>query len=191
MAPPNENGPPGVRRAADDFGDWNGRSEIEYNAPHPAAQCFPAPPSEEDLIAGGVATIQTFSDGSFQFDPDGPTLAKLLPVEADGGEIIDTVGWEFGSTAPWWLHRRVATHLGDAELRRAAWFGRPVRLVETPAAWLELGGLACCVLDWYADLRAVFRDVPQVVPETPVVEGWLRRALAEQAAPTFDIRCAA
>lgn len=188
MAAPNVESPPGANRRAIDSVIGNARSETDYSPPFSPAQCFP-PPEDYALLAGGVARVATFADGSFQIDPDGPTLAKLLPVEVDD-MLVDMVCWEFGADRPWWLRRRVAAYLGDAELRRAIWYEKPVRLVETPQDWLAMSGLAVCVLDWRSDIRALFRDVSEVVPETPTVEGWLRRALAEQAAPTFKIRCA-
>jgi hypothetical protein len=133
------------------------------------------------------ALIQTFADGSFQYYEDG-LEALLCPVEVGGGEIIDTVGWFSGRPADWWLEHRIATHLGDRALRHAAFLEKPIRLLPSPEAWLASPEDAMCILDWTTDLRALFRDVPEIWCSTTALSKHLLRRLDEQVRHTYEIR---
>jgi hypothetical protein len=133
-----------------------------------------------------MARIETFADGSFQFTKDGKD-ALICPVEMDGGEAIDEVAWFALRPAEWWLRRRIATHLGDRALRDAAFLGKPIRLLSSPAEWIASSEGAITVLDWTCDLRALFREVPAIRCATPVLRAHLIRRLAEQVAPRFNI----
>jgi hypothetical protein len=136
-----------------------------------------------------MARTQTFSDGSFQYADSGPE-ALLCPVELDSGEIVDTVAWFSERSADWWMERRIATHLGDRALRYAAFLQKPIRLLASPAAWLDSPHEAICILDWSYDLRALFREVPEVRCATPALKTHLSHRLAEQVAPRFKITAA-
>jgi hypothetical protein len=131
--------------------------------------------------------IQTYSDGSFQRSDSGP-MAILCPVKLDDGEIIDTVAWFADRPSAWWLRRRIAAHLGDRALRHAAFFGKPIRLLPSPAAWLSSPEGAVCVLDWTTDLRALFREVPEIRCSTPMLARHLDRRLDEQVRHNYKIR---
>jgi hypothetical protein len=137
-----------------------------------------------------AAQIQVYRDGSFQRDSHGKP-ATLLPVEMDGGAVIDTVAWFEGRAGAWWLERRIGSHLGDKALKSAAFFGRPVRLLATPAQWLASPDEAVVILDWQGDLRRVFRDVPTIVCASDGLAKHLNRRLNEQVRHTYEIRVAA
>jgi hypothetical protein len=134
-----------------------------------------------------TAQICTFSDGSYQQTDTGP-MAILCPVELDGGEIIDTVAWFADQPGAWWLERRIATHLGDRALRRAAFLGKSIRLLPSPAAWLSSPEGSACVLDWTTDLRTLFREVPEIRCSTPMLARHLDRRLDEQVRHTYKVR---
>jgi hypothetical protein len=104
---------------------------------------------------GFIVRIHTYSDGSFQLAREGRE-ATLLPVELDGGDEIDTVGWFSANPRKWWRELLVATHLGDRALRYAAFVGMPIRLLPTPAAWIVDPTDSMCILDWRTDLRRLF-----------------------------------
>jgi hypothetical protein len=131
--------------------------------------------------------IQTYSDGSFQ-RADSGQRASTCPVRMDSGEIIDTVAWFADCPGSWWLAARIATHLGDRALCHAAFLGKPIRLLPSPAAWLSSPEGAVCVLDWSTDLRALFRDVPEIRCSTAALARHLSRRLDEQVRHTYKIR---
>jgi hypothetical protein len=133
------------------------------------------------------AKVQIFSDRSFQYSADGRN-ALVYPVVLNSGDQVDTVGWFREQPARWWLLRRIGTHLGDQALCHAAFFQEPVRLVPTPSAWLSSPIGAMCVLDWATNLRALFREVPEIRCATSALAEHLRRRLAEQVHHGFKIR---
>jgi hypothetical protein len=133
--------------------------------------------------------IQTYSDGSFQRTDSGPE-AILYPVRMDGGEIIDTVAWFAGRPGAWWLERGIATHLGDRALRHAAFLGKPIRLLPSPTVWLSSPWGAVCVLNWTTDLRALFRDVPEIRCSTPALAKYLSDCLDKQVRHHYKIKVA-
>ena len=133
--------------------------------------------------------IQTYSDGSFQRAHSG-RKATLCPVRKDSGEIIDAVAWFADSPGYWWLERLVATHLGDRALRRAAFLGKPIRLLPWPSDWVKSPWGAVCVLDWTTDLRALFLDVPEIDCSTPALAKHLSHRLDEQVRHTYKIKVA-
>jgi len=136
-----------------------------------------------------AARIRICSDRSFELDASG-VLAVLLPVELDREIEIDTVAWTPDRPRRWFFERHIATHLGDAPLRKAQWYGHPLRLVATPADWLRDPQATTCILDWKADLRAILGDVPKVICASDAQKRFLRRRLAEQLAPRFEIEVA-
>jgi hypothetical protein len=111
-------------------------------------------------------------------------------VELDGGERVDVAAWFGDHPSKWWLERRIATHLGDRALRHAAFLQQSIRLLATPAAWLDSPRGSMVVLDWTCDLRGLFREVPEVRCATPTLARHLITRLAEQVAPQFKIRVA-
>ena len=50
----------------------------------------------------------------------------------------------------------------------------------SPSAWLSSPLGAVCVLDWTTNLRALFREVPEIRCSTPALATYLRRRLDEQ-----------
>jgi hypothetical protein len=133
--------------------------------------------------------IQTYSDGTFQ-RTDGGRQARVCPVRMDGGEVIDRVAWFADRPGAWWLERGIATHLGDRALRHAAFLCKPIRLLPYPADWLAAPWGAVCVLDWNTNLRALFRDVPEIDCSTPALASVLSRQLDEQVRHTYRIKVA-
>jgi hypothetical protein len=107
-----------------------------------------------------------------------------------GRRAVDTVAWFSSRPDEWWLERRVATHVGDRALRHAAFLQKPIHLLASPAAWLDSPHGAICILDWNCDLRALFREVPEVRCAAPALKTHLSRRLAEQVAPRFKITVA-
>jgi hypothetical protein len=125
-------------------------------------------PSEGDGVRAAVVEI---------FDPDPPH------------EVIDSVAWPLADPARWWLCRGICTHLGALDLRQCWWENRPIRLLPTPRDWvLDRGpGPSVCVLQWDADLRAIFWQVPEIRCASAPLANHLRRRLAEQVPPRFRI----
>jgi hypothetical protein len=134
--------------------------------------------------------IHTYSDGSFQLARDGRE-ASLLPVELDGGDEVDTVGWFTANPRKWWRELLVATHLGDRTLRHAAFVGKPIRLLPTPAAWIADPTDSICILDWRTDLRRLFGEVPAIVCASSEMQKFLNQRLAAQVAHSYQITVAA
>ena len=136
-----------------------------------------------------TARIRICSDRSFELDEAG-VLAVLLPVELDRELEIDTIAWTPDRPRRWFFERHLATHLGDAALHRAQWDQRPIRLLPTPAAWLADPEGAMVILDWCSDLRAIFRDVAEIICHSPELKRFLDRRLAQQVSHHYRIRVA-
>lgn len=114
----------------------------------------PAPPIE----LRPSALIRASSDGTWEPDEAGFD-ALLMPVTALGGDIIDTVAWEFGRPAVWWLRRGIATFVGEHEIFLANQRERQVKLVATPKEYLAHWGHAVCILNWTADVKAILGQI--------------------------------
>jgi hypothetical protein len=132
------------------------------------------------------ARIRICRDRSFELDEAG-LLAVLLPVELDPEIEIDTIAWTPDRPRRWFFERQVATHLGDAALRRAQWYQRPVRLVATPADWLRHPQGTTCILDWRANIRAILGDVADIVCSSPELARFLDRRLHQQVVHHYNI----
>jgi hypothetical protein len=146
-------------------------------------------PAGSSRPAAFRARITTYSDGSFELAPDG-SEATLIPVALHDGTVVDFVAFFAADPRRWWTEKLAATHLGDAELNRAQWFGQPINLVPTPALWLTAPEQSMCILDWRADIRAILGDVADIVCSSHELKNFLDRRLCEQVAHRYRISVA-
>jgi len=130
-------------------------------------------------------------DGTFRIAGHGEAGAidaeLLLVRDGDDLEIVDAITWPRDRRSPWWTMHGLVALLGDHELRAAWWDQRPVRLLETPRDWLHVHGNGACIVDWEADLRAMFGDVAAVACATDALAARVRQTLQAQAAPAFVV----
>jgi hypothetical protein len=148
---------------------------------------------EMTLIVSGLAWIEPAADGTFGFsaDPGVGLWARMIPI-IEGEEIVDVVAWERGAPSPWWLLRGNVTHLGRHAADLACASGRPLTLTATPERYLDYhAGHALCVVNWSADLRAIFEGVREIRCETPALARRLNAGLRDQAGRAeFDVKVA-
>lgn len=135
------------------------------------------------------ACIQTFSDGSFQEDPDGADEALLIPIRDEHDEIIDVVAWKMGTDRPWWRLRCIGDVLGYRALAQARWprTGYPAHkpelvLYESPARWLRaVAPNAICILDWSVSLANLFAGIDhEIICESAEIRDHFETTLQEQ-----------
>lgn len=134
--------------------------------------------------------IRLCTDGRrFDLDPEG-VEAVIIGV-ADYAECYDAAAFLPGEPTRWWLGLGNATLLGERAVRRAAFEGRPIELVETPQRWLHrttVGGDCCaCILDWSVDPRLNLAWVKAVECESSALQQRLASAIARHAQPPFRI----
>lgn len=115
-------------------------------------------PQKPPLELRPSAMVDVFSDGSFQENEESDIEALICPVRDPHGEVIDAVAWQIGNPNIWWRLRCVGAVLGAPALMRATWEPRELVVYETPSRWLAVmpADNAICILDWKADLRAIF-----------------------------------
>jgi hypothetical protein len=107
------------------------------------------------------ATIQPFADGTWQPTPEQPDPDPSVPecmlyqIEETDGSLYDVVAWESARPHIWWLRYGRATFMGEWCINKANHERKPVWLVPTPAEYLQYAPLACCILRWDADIRAI------------------------------------
>jgi hypothetical protein len=144
----------------------------------------------ERMAISGCRIIGT-RDGTFRIAEHGEAGAidaeLLLVRDGDDLDIIDAIAWPRDKRSPWWVMRGLVAILGDHELRAAWWDQRPVRLLETPRDWLHAHGDGACIVDWEADLRAMFGDVTAVACATGALAARVCQTLQAQAAPAFAV----
>jgi hypothetical protein len=75
-------------------------------------------------------------------------------VESDGS-LYDVVAWEAARPQIWWLLYGRATFLGEWCISAANRERKPMRLVATPAEYLRLEPMACCILRRDTDVRVI------------------------------------
>lgn len=131
------------------------------------------------------AQIQTFSDGSFQEDPDSELEALLLPVRDAHDTIIDIVAWQIGVDRPWYRLRNTGDVLGAAAIDACRWPKcgyASLILYESPARWLRsIGPNAICILDWSVSLVDLFAGVDQeIICESSAIRDHFEATLLEQ-----------
>ena len=125
--------------------------------------------------------IEPRNDGSWE--PSDQRVGKQalgLPVFDIDHEIIDIVAWSIKDETRWWLRHRIATHLGARYLAGMADTGARAMLATTPASWLRLRGMACCLLDWTDAPLDFLGPVAGLDFETPEIEAAFRKTLDER-----------
>ncbi len=93
----------------------------------------------------GIARIQTYRDGLFEFNDDG-IKAYLMPVLAGGrcSDVIDILAFRPADPTIWWLHQGMVSILGDVtELDP----DRPARIYATPLDYFAADGAGLVILD--------------------------------------------
>ena len=112
----------------------------------------------------GVARIQTYRDGLFEFNDDG-IRAFMMPVTDAGrySDIIDTLAFRPADPTTWWLHQGATSVLGDVTALDP---DRPARIYATPLDWLAAAGAGLVVFDQLGAaplLRMLTEDGPGVL----------------------------
>ncbi len=116
----------------------------------------------EHYAPGFVMTcIEARSDGTFRPTESGQ-WAVTLAVEDREGRLVDFVAYFLDNVGTWWLRRCEIPILGAETLSRAEFYQQPLRLFETPHAWLLARGRGVVVLDWDCDLHEIFKLVPRI-----------------------------
>ena len=115
------------------------------------------------------------NDGTYSVDPHG-RLAALIPVRDRWGELVDIVAFIQDEPEQWWCRYGDETPiLGAKALAYAAWERQPLVLWETPLQWLLQHRSGSVVLDWGADLRTIFEDIPAVNCQSTALSDRLQR----------------
>jgi hypothetical protein len=106
-----------------------------------------------------TATIEPSADGTWQPTAEQPDPlaieAMLYQIQESDGSLFDVVAWEAARPEIWWLRYGRATFMGEWCINAANRERKPVRLVTTPAEYLRLEPMACCILRRDADVRAI------------------------------------
>jgi hypothetical protein len=139
-----------------------------------------------------VANIIPEDTGLFQLTCGGGMRARILRVVDRANEPIDDVAWCLEDPSCWWLDRRTASILGEAEVFRADFLGLPLHLMETPDEWLrnhDKNGRwpAACILNWDEDPRFSLGAVPEVRCTTHSLARHLFRRLVQVPPVPFSI----
>ena len=143
------------------------------------------PPDNGNAPRGGsglcltAIRIVTTGNGTYRVDPRGE-LAVLVPVRDRWGELIDAVAFFQDDPGRWWLRfGDESPILGARTLARAAWEHQPLILWETPLQWLLKRRRGCCVLDWGANLRPLFDEIPEIACQSGALSERLQRNFLE------------
>lgn len=116
------------------------------------------------------AAIIPINECEFEFcDPeaDGAIAAKIAWSHdaIDGAEVHGLHAWEYGNPSRYWTYDRESHPVVGWDVwRRCRSRKEPVRLVETPAEWLQQVGSVVCILDWSGPLRAIFDGLEVACP---------------------------
>jgi hypothetical protein len=106
-----------------------------------------------------AATIEPSADGTWQPTPEQPDPsaieAMLYQLQELDGSLYDVVAWQATRPEIWWLRYGRATFMGEWCLAAANRDRKPVRLVTTPAEYLRLEPMACCILRRDSDVRSI------------------------------------
>jgi hypothetical protein len=130
-----------------------------------------------------AASILPAADGTWQAAPEQPSddgiECTLHQLTAHDGSVYDVVAWEIASDGSiWWLRRGVATYMGDWCIELANRERKPIWLVRTPREYLRHAPLACCILNWRTDVRAILSQVKHgIICTSPVLAERARRAI--------------
>ncbi len=108
-----------------------------------------------------MARISPHSNGTFVPTESGQ-WAVTLAVDDRDGRLVDFLAYRPCDPGTWWLRRRELPILGAETLSRAEFYQHPLRLFETPHAWLLARGGGAVVLDWDCDLHEIFKLVPRI-----------------------------
>ena len=131
--------------------------------------------------------IKGKNDGTYSLDPNG-RLAVLVPVRDRYGETVDIVAFIQDEPERWWCrHGDETPILGAPALARAMFERQPLVLWETPLQWLLQRRSGSVVLDWGADLRPIFEEIPAVNCQSPALSDRLHRNFLEFG-PRLNVR---
>jgi hypothetical protein len=130
-------------------------------------------------------SVLVYRDGSWQ--PTEPDVVILLVHDCVTGYPFDSIAWRPEQPQQWWQSTGLATHLGEADRRCCCWDQSPIRLVATPKEWATTAAPRACVLDWTADLRALFGEVPEVRCASAALRLHLQKQLVAQTMPRFRV----
>jgi hypothetical protein len=74
--------------------------------------------------------------------------AYVLPVRADDSSLIDLIAFRLETPHSFWPMSGAAAMLGQDQLERAHYYGRPLIVHETPLEWLRAKRVGVVILDW-------------------------------------------
>ena len=117
--------------------------------------------------------VSTKDNGTYALDPRGKLMA-VVPVRDRMGEIVDAAAFLTSRPGRWWLRYRDTAILCARAFAIAEWDGRPLKLWETPLQWLLQGRRGSVILDWGADLRPMFEDVPEITCQSTALRDRLQ-----------------
>jgi hypothetical protein len=130
----------------------------------------------------GMAPIETHAGGLFDIVDDG-TLAVVVPIgEWDGVNWLleDLVGFELSDPGRWWRRLGAVQILGTVPAEPVF----PLRLYDTPLAWLRVGGWGAVIVDWRFDPEVL---VGPIEVETCSLKARLERRIKDAALARFKI----
>ncbi len=122
-----------------------------------------------------MVCIEPRPDGTFLPSETGQ-WAVTLAVDDREGRLVDFLAYLPSDPGTWWLRRREIPILGAETLSRAEFYQQPLRLFETPHAWLLARGRGAVVLDWDCDLHEIFKLVPRIHCRSAALRDRLRKA---------------
>jgi len=135
-----------------------------------------------------AATIEPFSDGTWQPTPEQPDPDHYMPecmlyqIEEVDGSLYDVIAWESARPHIWWLRYGRATFLGEWSANHANRMGWPVWLCSTPAEYLRHSPAAMCILRWdeSVDLRAILGLANELICTEPLLWERVQAVLRER-----------
>lgn len=144
-------------------------------------------PWQPEVEYGAIENrVEVHSDGTFVFDPEG-TAMLTAAVDDEDECYIDAVCWARHDPYQWWLHTGVGQVLGWRWINHHKFAGESIVLYMTPHDLFEANGRGAVILDWRADPRHVFAQIPKVSCAGAALKQRLEMRIAELNAPDFEI----
>jgi hypothetical protein len=140
-----------------------------------------------------AASILPAADGTWQPAPEQPSdegiECSLYQLTEFDGSLYDVVAWEVaGNGSIWWLRWGRATHLGEWCIELANRDSKPIWLVRTPREYLKHVPLACCILNWRADIGPILGQVRHgIICKSPALAERARRAVDRRPSQRLKI----
>lgn len=126
-----------------------------------------------------AALAKQTSEAEFVFcgeEDAGVMAVEVLPCYAESDLVDNFVAWEAGEPSRWWRLDATRTPVFNWHtLAVAIQLKREVRLVWTPMDCRYSFDECVCILDWQADIRRIFGDLP-VICDDPALEREYARA---------------